>query len=75
MKAAAGRSGRARAEDVPVESVTFAAQTLQRRGLIQYTRGRITLVDRDGLEKASCECYEETKSVFSHPSAHHGHGH
>ena len=37
--------------------VSTAAATLQRAGLIGYTRGRITLLDRAGLEKASCECY------------------
>ncbi|HEX4611124.1 MAG TPA: Crp/Fnr family transcriptional regulator [Urbifossiella sp.] len=34
-----------------------AAGALQRAGLIRYTRGRITVVDRAGLEAAACECY------------------
>ena len=38
-------------------SVSEAAARLQSRGLIQYTRGRITVRDRDGLEAAACECY------------------
>ena len=38
-------------------TVTVAAGTLQRAGLIRYTRGKITVVDRNGLEAASCECY------------------
>jgi CRP-like cAMP-binding protein len=38
-------------------SVTLTAQTLQKRGLIEYRRGIMTIVDRSGLEKASCECY------------------
>lgn len=38
-------------------TVTVAAGMLQRAGLIRYTRGKITVVDREGLEAASCECY------------------
>ena len=38
-------------------SVTVAAGMLQRAGLIRYQRGQITVVDRAGLEAASCECY------------------
>lgn len=38
-------------------SVTIAAGTLQKAGLISYSRGRITIVDRARLEEASCECY------------------
>jgi CRP-like cAMP-binding protein len=37
--------------------VTVAAGILQKAGLIQYTRGSITISDRAGLEAASCECY------------------
>ena len=39
-------------------SVTVAAGMLQQAGLIRYHRGTITVVDRDGLEAASCECYK-----------------
>lgn len=42
-------------------SVTVIAGVLQRNGLIQYTRGRITILDRDGLEDAACECYRVFK--------------
>lgn len=37
--------------------VTNTAGELQRSGLIRYQRGQLTLVDRDGLEAAACECY------------------
>lgn len=39
------------------ETVTVAAGHLQDAGLIQYTRGRLTIVSRKGLESAVCECY------------------
>jgi CRP-like cAMP-binding protein len=38
-------------------SVTLAAGKLQRGGLIKYSRGRIEVIDRKGLEGAACECY------------------
>jgi CRP-like cAMP-binding protein len=38
-------------------SVTLAAGTLQRGGLIKYSRGRIQVIDHQGLQKAACECY------------------
>jgi CRP-like cAMP-binding protein len=37
--------------------VTKAAVSLQKQHLISYNRGDITILDRDGLEKATCECY------------------
>jgi len=40
------------------ESVTEAAGNLQRAGLIRYRRGHISVLDRSGLEKGACECYE-----------------
>jgi CRP-like cAMP-binding protein len=38
-------------------SVSIAASILQRAGFIRYSRGRIEVVDRAGLESAACECY------------------
>jgi len=38
-------------------TVTAVAGTLQKAGLINYHRGRITIIDRKGLEATSCECY------------------
>jgi CRP-like cAMP-binding protein len=46
------------------EGVTEAAGKLQDAGLIHYRRGRITVLDRPGLEKRSCECYEVVKTEF-----------
>jgi CRP-like cAMP-binding protein len=46
------------------EGVTEAAGKLQRAGLIKYSRGRIEVLDRPGLEKAVCECYQVVKIEF-----------
>jgi CRP-like cAMP-binding protein len=45
-------------------SVTEVAKRLQRARLIQYRRGRIAIVDRDGLESLSCECYRAVRLHF-----------
>lgn len=39
-------------------AVTVVAGKLQEQGLIEYSRGRVRIVDHGGLEKVSCECYE-----------------
>jgi CRP-like cAMP-binding protein len=44
--------------------VTDAANTLKRAGLIDYTRGCVSILDRAGLEKRACECYAVTKREF-----------
>jgi DNA-binding GntR family transcriptional regulator len=48
------------------ETVTVAAGRLQDAGLIHYTRGRLTIVDRPGLEESVCECYRAVRSE-AHP--------
>ena len=45
-------------------AVTVVVGTLQKAGLITYAHGRITIVDRTGLEEASCECYATVRGHF-----------
>lgn len=59
------------------EGVTEAAGKLQRAGIIEYSRGRITVLDREELEFLACECYSvvktETDRLLPHthiPAAH-----
>ena len=46
------------------EGVTEGALKLQRAGLIRYSRGHITVLDREGLERRTCECYEVVKREY-----------
>jgi len=46
------------------EGVTEAARKLQHEGLISYQRGRITVLDRPGLERRTCECYGVVKAEY-----------
>src|SRR6202790_5656280 len=46
------------------EGVTEGALKLQHAGLIQYARGRITVLDRAALEERSCECYAVVKKEY-----------
>ena len=46
------------------EGVTQAAGVLQDIGWIRYSRGRILVVDRQGLEGGACECYQITKKEY-----------
>jgi CRP-like cAMP-binding protein len=45
-------------------TVTVVAGTLQRAGLITYHRGHVTIVDREQLESASCECYRAATNLL-----------
>lgn len=44
--------------------VSIAAAALQRAGFIRYVRGKFTIVDRDGLATAACECYEAINNAY-----------
>ena len=44
--------------------VTVAARLLQKRRLIDYSRGTVTVLDREGLERASCSCYREDVTLY-----------
>ncbi len=46
------------------EAVTEAAGKLQAAGLIEYSRGHITIIDRPGVESRACECYATVKLEY-----------
>jgi CRP-like cAMP-binding protein len=46
-------------------TVTVVAGTLQRAGLIKYRHGHVTIVDREQLEAASCECYRAATALLN----------
>jgi CRP-like cAMP-binding protein len=52
--------------------VTEAAGVLQRKHLISYRRGHITVLDRSGLEGASCACYRVDKEVYGRVMGQNG---
>ena len=52
-------------------AVSLAAATLQQAGFITYRRGHITILDRAGLESASCECYEAASGHLNGSSFPH----
>jgi hypothetical protein len=43
-------------------TVSVAAESLQGEGLIRYSRGKVTILDRPGLERRSCECYRVVRN-------------
>lgn len=45
-------------------SVNIVAATFQERGLMRYSRGRVTIVDRAGLERVSCGCYRVIRDEY-----------
>lgn len=49
----------------PRTTVTLAAGTLQHAGLIDYTRGRVRIRNRKGLEGVACECYRVVRKEFA----------
>ncbi|HEX8337331.1 MAG TPA: Crp/Fnr family transcriptional regulator [Pyrinomonadaceae bacterium] len=53
--------------------VTEAACKLREAGLIEYTRGKVTVIDRGGLEALSCECYPLMKKEFERLVGGNGH--
>jgi CRP-like cAMP-binding protein len=46
-------------------TVTAVVKTLQSRGLIRYSRGRVEILDRGALERAACECYQSVEKHFA----------
>lgn len=50
----------------PRTSITMVAVALQRTGLIAYSRGKITILDREGLSAESCECYRLVKKEIAY---------
>jgi CRP-like cAMP-binding protein len=53
--------------------VTEAAGALRQAGLIGYERGRVSVIDRAGLEAASCECYQMVRKEFDRLVGRNGH--
>ncbi|HEV7679086.1 MAG TPA: Crp/Fnr family transcriptional regulator [Candidatus Dormibacteraeota bacterium] len=55
-------------------TVTLSAGVLQAAGLIRYQRGHVTIVDREGLEGVSCECYAVIKKELDKVAVSNGDG-
>jgi CRP-like cAMP-binding protein len=51
-------------------TVSVVAGTLQKAGLITYQRGLVTILDRQNLEAASCECYSATTNMLEAVASH-----
>jgi len=48
----------------PRTTVTLAAGQLQKAELVDYSRGKVRIRNRRGLEKAACECYQTIRDEF-----------
>lgn len=46
-------------------TVTVIAKTMQRAGLIEYSRGRVKIIDRESLESTACDCYRISKDLLT----------
>jgi CRP-like cAMP-binding protein len=46
------------------QTVQAVANQLQEKGLIRYSRGRVSILNRAGLERAACECYEKVRNEY-----------
>jgi CRP-like cAMP-binding protein len=51
-------------------TVTLLAEHLQDRGIIKYSRGKITIIDRPSLELCACDCYRAIKGLYGELTAH-----
>jgi hypothetical protein len=45
-------------------TVALAADALQRSGVIDYNRGEVTILARERLEEAACDCYPVVRNLF-----------
>ena len=45
--------------------ITIAAVALQKKWLIEYHRGQVTVLNRKGLAEAACSCYREDNQIYS----------
>ena len=52
-------------------TVSLAAETLKKAGLISYSRGNIHVINRKGLEKSACECYEVNRTLLNEYLSQH----
>jgi hypothetical protein len=51
--------------DHPAFTQEFFPHALQQAGLIKHSRGRIQILDVDGLHEGACECYETVRSQYA----------
>lgn len=54
------------------EGITEAASSLKRRKVIDYSRGKIQILDTKGLKASSCSCYQAVKTVYERALNHNG---